>query len=136
MGSLNRVVASVCLLPRFNSRNSARPLKFGGEPTAWDYDDTDEENLENEDPIKPQSRGTYRAIASRIPPDVMNRAHAAIDSGFLILSVPSQTLSCLQRQSRFDARFLSLFFTRARAAGSSAVSWLLVVFKPSMNVFM
>ncbi|CDI87445.1 dynein beta chain, flagellar outer arm, putative [Eimeria praecox] len=79
MGSLHRVMASVCLLPRFNSRNSARPLKFGGEPAAWDYEDTDDENLENGDQIKPQSRGTYRALASRIPPDVMNRAYAAID---------------------------------------------------------
>ncbi|CDJ57328.1 hypothetical protein EMWEY_00007760 [Eimeria maxima] len=79
MGSLNRVVASVCLLPRFNSRNSSRPLKFGGEPTAWDYDDIDEENLQDDDPMKPQSRGTYRSIASRIPPDVMDKAHAAID---------------------------------------------------------
>lgn len=82
MGSLNRVVASVCLLPRFNSRNSSRPLKFGGEPTAWDYDDIDGENLQDDDPMKPQSRGTYRSIASRIPPDVMDKAHAAIDSGF------------------------------------------------------
>ncbi|CDJ29729.1 Dynein heavy chain, related [Eimeria mitis] len=79
MGSLHRVVASVCLLPRFNSRNSSRALKFGGDPTACDYEDSDEENIEHEDPIKPQTRGTYRAIASRIPADVLNRAHAAID---------------------------------------------------------
>lgn len=73
-------MASVCLLPRFNSRNSARPLKFGGEPTAWDYEDSEDEALENGDPMKPKSGGTYRAIASRIPAEVIDKAHSAIDS--------------------------------------------------------
>lgn len=77
MGSLHRVMASVCLLPRFNPVNSARPLKFGGEPVGWEEED--EEGGEDLDSLKPKDGNTYRAIAKRIPQEVLGRAHSAID---------------------------------------------------------
>lgn len=84
MGSLHRVMASVCLLPRFNSTNSSRPLKYGGEPTAWEEEESDEERRES-DPLKPKAGGTYRVIASRIPQEVLDRAHASIDSELICM---------------------------------------------------
>ncbi|KAL8271990.1 hypothetical protein Esti_004114 [Eimeria stiedai] len=80
MGSLHRIMASVCLLPRFNTTNSARLLKFGGEASCWFEEDSDEHWRENEDPLKPKAGGTYRVIASRIPKEVLEKAYAAIDN--------------------------------------------------------
>lgn len=85
MGSLHRVMASVCLLPRFNATNSGRPLKFGGEATAWDGEESEEESLEIDDPLKPRTGGTYRVIASQIPQEILDRAHSAIDSESVFL---------------------------------------------------
>ncbi|KAL8455832.1 hypothetical protein Emag_000406 [Eimeria magna] len=80
MGSLHRIMASVCLLPRFNTTNSARPLKFGGEASSWFDEESDEPWRENEDPLKPKGGGTYRVIASRIPKEILEKAYAAIDN--------------------------------------------------------
>ncbi|KAL8439825.1 hypothetical protein Efla_004351 [Eimeria flavescens] len=79
MGSLHRIMASVCLLPRFNTTSSARPLKFGGEASSWNDEESDEQWRETEDLLKPRTGGTYRVIASRIPKELLDKAHASID---------------------------------------------------------
>lgn len=79
MGALNRAIASVCLLPRFNAEHSSRTLRFGGDAEAWVEEDSEQEKDEVGE-LKTRRNGTYRNIAFDIPQTLRERAVSAIDS--------------------------------------------------------
>lgn len=80
---------------------------------VWEDEETDTEDMESEDPLKPKEGGTYRIIASRIPQEVLDKAYTAIDSercccGSSTLLLTRLTFKSYLLLTEDDKRFIAM----------------------------